>query len=37
MNIKGPDRNPAPCKIQYPLKNQDKDKSIVWCKCYTIS
>ena len=24
---KGQDKNPAPCKIQYPMKNRGKDNS----------
>jgi hypothetical protein len=25
-----PDRNPASCKIQYPMKNRDKDATIIF-------
>jgi hypothetical protein len=27
---KRPDRNPASCKIQYPMKNRDKDVGEYW-------
>jgi hypothetical protein len=27
---KRPDRNPASCKIQYPMKNRDKDVGESW-------
>ena len=26
---KRPDRNPASCKIQYPMKNRDKDAGYI--------
>ena len=26
INKKGPNKNPAPFKIQYPMKNRDKNK-----------
>jgi hypothetical protein len=28
METKRPDRNPASCKIQYPMKNRDKDADL---------
>jgi hypothetical protein len=28
VETKRPDRNPASCKIQYPMKNQDKDAGL---------
>jgi hypothetical protein len=30
LKRKRPDRNPASCKIQYPMKNQDKDAGESW-------
>jgi hypothetical protein len=28
LKRKRPDRNPASCKIQYPMKNRDKDVGV---------
>jgi hypothetical protein len=30
LKRKRPDRNPASCKIQYPMKNRDKDVGESW-------
>jgi len=36
INKEGLDKNPPPYKIQYPKKNQDKDRSLACCNYYTI-
>ncbi len=36
MNKKGQIEIPPLVKIQYPMKNQGKDRSLVCCQCYMI-